>query len=229
MSLLRYINDHNRGTDSLNRIINYVTRKEQGSNAALLYGIGINPYKAYEQMLLGKRLYHQDGGKQYQHLVLSHDSDMDCATWALQIAIETMEFYEGKYQALIATHTDTANIHSHIILNTVNMLSGKKLNQNALVCRQLRRRFNDILHKYGLNPVGLYDCAYIDVQEEWDFNIEEDWSDEDDDYENEQSYLTEIIVREFALHSCHRPVSFRDPEKDFGDLLETYNEFRKRI
>lgn len=52
---------------------------------------------------------------------------------------------------LIATHRNTDHIHNHIILNSVNMETGKKFHQSAAEMRQVKEYSNKLCREYGLS------------------------------------------------------------------------------
>lgn len=66
--------------------------------------------------------------RKYYHFKLScarqdHLSPQDAHKFAEEVAAKLFQ----KYECVLATHTDTETVHSHIIVNAVNPLTGKKL------------------------------------------------------------------------------------------------------
>lgn len=57
------------------------------------------------------------------------------------------------YECVIATHTDKAHIHSHIIVNAVNFEDGKKLHLNNSEYGDLKDQANDIAQEHGFTPL----------------------------------------------------------------------------
>lgn len=53
------------------------------------------------------------------------------------------------YECVIATHTDTQTVHSHIIVNAVNPITGKKLQFNKQDYVKMKDEANRIGKKYG--------------------------------------------------------------------------------
>jgi hypothetical protein len=55
-------------------------------------------------------------------------------------------------QVVIATHTDKAHIHSHLIVNTYT-LDGKKINDNQTTLKQVRNSSDEVCLQYGFMPI----------------------------------------------------------------------------
>ena len=52
---------------------------------------------------------------------------------------------------MVATHRNTDHIHNHIILNSVNMETGKKFHQTAAELIQVKEFSNELCREYGLS------------------------------------------------------------------------------
>ena len=66
------------------------------------------------------------------------------------LAREWAEKCYPDHEIVIATHLDTDNIHSHIIINSVNCVNGKKIHQNGDDIKRMRNINDEICMKYGL-------------------------------------------------------------------------------
>lgn len=141
-----------KGTTKLGKIINYVSREEK--TKGLITGINCsNADTALEEMQSTKELYGKNDGRQYKHYVLSYHPDEDVTPeQAHEIALELAEKYSKwkGYEILIATHTDKDNIHTHIIINSVNMETGKKYHENPAELQQLKDTSDTIQRDHGL-------------------------------------------------------------------------------
>ena len=60
----------------------------------------------------------------------------------------TAKFFQN-YECVIATHTDTQTVHSHIIVNAVDPITGKKLQFNKQDYVKMKDEANRIGKKYG--------------------------------------------------------------------------------
>ncbi len=54
------------------------------------------------------------------------------------------------YEVVIATHVDTDHLHSHIFVNSVSCVDGRKLHQNAAELQRQRQVSDEICAAHGL-------------------------------------------------------------------------------
>ena len=64
-------------------------------------------------------------------------------------AEEIAEAFFKNYECVIATHTDTQTVHSHIIVNAVDPITGKKLQFSQKDYVKMKDEVNEIGRKYG--------------------------------------------------------------------------------
>lgn len=72
---------------------------------------------------------------------------------AHEMGIELAKELYPNYQSVIATHTDRTHVHNHIVMNSIDMNTGKKL-EDKLSDKEgslysLRRKSNEIAQKHG--------------------------------------------------------------------------------
>lgn len=205
MSVIRFINDQNRGIDSLHKIIRYVTREGRIKNE-LQKGIGIFSDDSFEEMKFMRKMFHAEAGKMYQHLVVSNSAMLKDPAIAHQIAMRIASFYGNEYQVLVCTHTDTENLHSHLVINTINVLEGKRLSQNKNDLEKLRNFANGIFAEYGLPLIGENDIFFVEYDE----------CEETDPY-YELCKESEVLEEEYEII---RPIKFLNYEEEAKELRE---------
>ncbi|MBR2353422.1 MAG: relaxase/mobilization nuclease domain-containing protein, partial [Clostridia bacterium] len=87
----------------------------------------------------------------YVHIVQAFSPDDDVTPeMAHEIGLRFAEYFGG-YQALVATHRNTDHIHNHIILNSVNMETGKKFHQSAAELIKVKEFSNALCREYSLS------------------------------------------------------------------------------
>lgn len=88
------------------------------------------------------------------HLVQSFSND-DKITPELahQIGQELINKCLSNYQVTLATHTDGACLHNHIIINSVSPVNGKKFAGNKTTLQNIRKTSDDICLKYNLDII----------------------------------------------------------------------------
>lgn len=138
---------------SLGSVIAYCVQKVKTKyeNDYLVSGILCTPQTAIHDFIMTKKLFGKEDGMQYYYAIQSFEADagIDALT-AHKMALELAERCYPNHQILIATHTDTDNLHSHIIINSVNSMNGKKIHQNKDKLYECRRINDEICMKYGV-------------------------------------------------------------------------------
>lgn len=112
-------------------IVRYVTRIDK-TDSLLMDGLNVTPVPdlAVQEIMACKDYYGSTTGKQYHHVIISYHRDEhitpeQAAQNALELAKGTPKWQQ--HQILLATHTDVDHIHTHLIINSTNMATGRKL------------------------------------------------------------------------------------------------------
>lgn len=140
---------------SIKRGIKYITNPEKTS-PELIAAIGCpeNPETAWIAMESVKWAWHKLDGRQYKHFTYSFPpSEKITPEQALENAYKLFsetEQFKG-HQMIIAVHTDTDHLHVHVIVNSVNMENGRKLQWSGKDLRELKERCNDLSREQGLS------------------------------------------------------------------------------
>ena len=137
----------------LEHSINYILQPKKLGEANLAGGINCLPEMAYQQMKATKRMFGKTGGRQGYHFVISLKPGEGTPEIMYDIAMRfAEEAFAGEYEAVVAVHTDREHLHAHIIINSVNMVTGYKFQ-----CRDgdWKYKFQPITNKlceeYGLH------------------------------------------------------------------------------
>ena len=124
MAIVEFVNKPNRTYAGMRSLINYVMNPAK-TNETLVTGIGINPNNAFNEMVALKKMMGKTDKRLWYHFIQSFPPyDNITPELALQVALETAEYFKEQYQILIAVHTDKDHIHTHFVLNTVNIETG---------------------------------------------------------------------------------------------------------
>lgn len=111
----------------LEHAINYILQPKKLGNSNLTGGINCLPDSAYEQMKATKQMFGKTGGRQGYHFVISLKPDEGTPEIMYDIAMRfAEEAFGGEYETVVAVHTDRNHLHAHIIINSVNMVTGYK-------------------------------------------------------------------------------------------------------
>lgn len=137
----------------LEHSINYILQLKKLGEANLAGGINCLLEMAYRQMKATKQMFGKTGGRQGYHFVISLKPGEGTPGIMYDIAMRfAEEAFAGEYEAVVAVHTDREHLHAHIIINSVNMVTGYKFQ-----CRDgdWKYKFQPITNKlceeYGLH------------------------------------------------------------------------------
>ena len=137
----------------LEHSINYILQPKKLGTANLAGGINCLPDMAYQQMKATKQMFGKTGGRQGYHFVISLKLGEGTPEMMYDIAMRfAKEAFCGEYEAVVAVHTDREHLHAHIVINSVNMVTGYKFQ-----CRDgdWKYKFQPITNKlceeYGLH------------------------------------------------------------------------------
>lgn len=137
---------------SMAAVIRYTIQEKKTvwDGKRLVTGIGCEVKSAVGDFMTAKHLHHKTGGKQFFHLVQSHPADAEVdPVVAHAAALKLAEYFDG-CAVLVSTHVDRDHIHSHLIINSVNTDTGKKLHVATDEWPAIRQ-FNDkICMEFGL-------------------------------------------------------------------------------
>ena len=134
--------------------IRYVLNGDKTEGKILTASQRCSVEHAASRMEKTKARYSQTDGVQYYHLVQSFKKGEVTPELALEIAKEFVEECLPEYEAVIGTHIDKGHIHSHIILNSVNAVTGKKYHSDARnYYKQIRAVSDRLCRKHGLSVI----------------------------------------------------------------------------
>ena len=139
---------------SMGFCLNYVKdrrKTEMASGKVLVSGVRCQPELAYQQFMLTKALAGKTEGRMYYHYVQSIKPDENLSPeHAHKIALELADYFQG-FEAVVSTHMDRAHIHSHLIINSVNPDTGKKLHLDDKSIFRIRDYSDGLCLKHGLS------------------------------------------------------------------------------
>ena len=157
------------------QLMNYISR-----DSFKTFGVGINDDKdiAIRQCLINKDLHkkNRDGKDRFTyHEIFSFGADVPVEK-VIDIMLEFCEvnFYDKDFNSFFAIHTDTNNIHCHVVADNVNFNTGdmihsvtqkqfdsmsekKKEKKETFVYEKQRELFEDICIRHGLD-ISLEEC-----------------------------------------------------------------------
>lgn len=137
----------------LEHAINYILQPKKLGNANLAGGINCLSDTAYLQMKATKQMFGKTGGRQGYHFVISLKPGEGTPEIMYDIAMRfAKEAFHGEYETVVAVHTDRSHLHAHIIINSVNMVTGYKFQYNNGDWKSYFQPItNKLCEEYGLH------------------------------------------------------------------------------
>ncbi|MBR4027747.1 MAG: relaxase/mobilization nuclease domain-containing protein [Lachnospiraceae bacterium] len=230
MSILKFVNGKNRGVYALRKSITYVLNPEK-TKPYLKGGYGVNLETASRDMETVQHLFGKTSGRRYIHYVLSFDKGVS-ENIVYQLA-EVCTSYYADFQSVWEIHTNTENLHIHVIMNSVNFRTGAKYSQSKAELQQFKNYLNSVLESYGLNTIGPqmmeleFDEDYIDDFLEYEENYDEDYEEITSSSnsffsvdEDEQEQIEECERYDYDFKQASQ--FFEGREHTFPDMNEEY-------
>ena len=148
MAIIKAINSK----ASLARVINYIT-KEGKTDKTLIGGYNCRGTHALYEMKATKKAWNKTGGRQYKHFIQSFSPDENITlAEAHEIAAELAASWSklSGYEVCFATHKDRNHIHTHLVVNSVSFLNGKKFTYSKRDLQNFKDISDRILQSRGL-------------------------------------------------------------------------------
>lgn len=106
---------------------------------------------AYEEMMTTKRRYGKADGRMFYQFVQSFSPAEDVTAEEVHaIGLELAQRLFPDFEVVVATHVDADHLHSHLIVNSVSCVTGRKLHQNAADLQRQRQISDEICVAHGL-------------------------------------------------------------------------------
>ena len=138
--------------------LDYGKNPDKTQEGQLISAYACDPETADAEFALSKREYFQLTGRRQDSDVIAYQVRQSFRPGEItpeeanRIGYETaMRWTKGKYAFFVATHTDKAHIHNHIIVNSVNFETGQKFHQSAREMQQAKEYSNQLCREYGLS------------------------------------------------------------------------------
>lgn len=177
MAILKSVNNISHSLKGLKNVLNYITNGDK-NRIFDVTGIGLNDNKdiAFSEMVVNKKGHDNLLGRQYKQFILAFPIGIDPQV-AHRIGVEFAEEELEKrgYKTILATHTDKAHPHVHIVCDSVNNITGKKFHEierkaldrekkryenynkdidtSEVVLEDLKESFDKKCLEYGIQPI----------------------------------------------------------------------------
>lgn len=178
-----HVNKGKTIAQSLGDRTDYASNPEKTEKGELVSGYMCDPMTVDEEFLLSKRQYQQITGRESRHDVIAYQirqsfkpgeiTPEDANALGRELALR---FTKGKYAFIVATHTDRAHIHNHIIFNSTSLDATRKFKNFWLSSIALQRISDLICLEHGLSVIK--PKPYRDRQKRTEYPRKENLRDE---------------------------------------------------
>lgn len=114
------------------------------------------PENAFDEFMLNKQMWDRTDGRMCIHLVQSFAPGESTPEEVKQIAGEFLKHPQFKgFQISYAVHTDTDHLHTHFVINTVNVMDGHKWQMTKQQLEDLKDFSDQICREHGLSVIKM--------------------------------------------------------------------------
>ncbi|HDP6314774.1 TPA: relaxase/mobilization nuclease domain-containing protein [Staphylococcus aureus] len=133
-------------TKSTSRAINYAEKRAEEKS-----GLNCDIDYAKSSFKATRELYGKTGGNEGHVIIQSFKPGEVTPEQCNQLGLALAEKFAPNHQVAVYTHNDTDHIHNHIVINAINLETGKKFNNNKQALRDLRDFNDDVCREHGLS------------------------------------------------------------------------------
>ena len=144
-------------SQDLMQTLHYAVRAvktSEGERACFVTGVNCHAETAFNEMHTVKRHFGKTGGNVayhcYQSFAPGEVTPEQCHEISVKLA---RQLWGDRYQVLVATHLDRDHLHSHLVINSVSFVDGKKFNDNYRAYYAMREASDTLCQAYGLSVI----------------------------------------------------------------------------
>ena len=133
-------------TKSASRAINYAEKRAEEKS-----GLNCDVDYAKSAFKQTRALYGKESGVQAHTVIQSFSPGEVTPEQCNELGLELAERIAPNHQVAVYTHTDKDHYHNHIVINSVDLETGKKYQSNKKQRELVKKENDSICHKYGLS------------------------------------------------------------------------------
>ena len=156
-----HVNKGKTIAQSLGDRTDYAKNPEKTEKGELVTGYQSDPMTVDEEFMLSKRQYEQITGRRQKHEVIAYQIRQSFKPGEItpeeanRLGHElALRFTKGKYAFIVATHTDRAHVHNHIVFNSTSIDATRKFKNFWLSSFALQRVSDLICLENGLSVIA---------------------------------------------------------------------------
>ncbi|MCD7813755.1 MAG: relaxase/mobilization nuclease domain-containing protein [Lachnospiraceae bacterium] len=155
-----HVNKGKTIAQSLNKRTDYAKNPEKTEKGELVTSYECDPMTVDEEFMLSKRQYEHSTGRHQKHDVIAYQIRQSfkpgevTAEEANKIGYElAMSFTKGNHAFIVATYTDRAHIHNHIVFNSTTLDGSRKFVNFFLSYLAVQKISDRLCVQHGLSII----------------------------------------------------------------------------
>ena len=155
-----HVNKGKNLAQSLGDRTDYAKNPEKTDKGELVTGYQCDPMTVDEEFMLSKRQYEQITGRRQRHEVIAYQIRQSFKPGEItpeeanRLGQElALRFTKGKYAFIVATHTDRAHVHNHIVFNSTSIDGSRKFKNFWLSSIALQKVSDLVCLENGLSVI----------------------------------------------------------------------------
>ena len=133
-------------TKSASRAINYAEKRAEEKS-----GLNCDVDYAKSAFKQTRALYGKEDGVQAHTIIQSFKPGEVTAEQCNQLGLELAEKVAPNHQVAVYTHTDKEHVHNHIVINSIDLETGRKYQSNKQQRNFVKQANDDICRGHGLS------------------------------------------------------------------------------
>lgn len=133
-------------TKSTSRAMNYAEKRAEEKS-----GLNCDVDYAKSAFKASREVYGKTDGNQGHVIIQSFKPGEVTPAQCNALGLELAEKIAPEHQVVIYTHSDTDHVHNHIVINAVNLETGKKFNNNKQALKDVRQANDAVCRDHGLS------------------------------------------------------------------------------
>lgn len=150
-----------------NKAINYITREDKAAFVSTINLIDFKPYaRQFRETCEIFNKNNKFNDRKYYHFKLSADpKDNISLELHHKYATDLANRLFSNYECVIATHKDSDVVHSHIIINSIDIENGKKIRISPKKYAKMKDFANELGISYKMTPLDFNKTAEVKIDQ----------------------------------------------------------------
>lgn len=133
-------------TKSTSRAINYAEKRAEEKSA-----LNCDIDYAKSSFKATREMYGKTDGNEGHIVIQSFKPNEVTPEQCNQLGLELAEKIAPNHQVAVYTHNDTDHVHNHIVINSIDLETGKKFNNNKKALHDIRQANDEVCQSHNLS------------------------------------------------------------------------------